>query len=89
MLMSIDTLSVLRAVDSPTPTDKALTDLAGHMSQFVLSWAKTDHVAVGGALAGELLPATSMKSDAEYSTSRSESTMLNEQLMRLYTQYYC
>jgi len=89
MLMSIDALSILRAVDSPALTDRALTDLADHMSQFVLSWAKTDRVAVGGALAGELLPATSMKSNVEYSTSRSESIMLNEQLMRLYTQYYC
>lgn len=91
MLMSIDVLSVLRAVDSPSPTDRTLIDLADHMSQFVLSWAMTDHVAVGGAIAGELplLPATSSKINAEYNTSRFESTMLNEQLMRLYTQYYC
>jgi hypothetical protein len=89
MLMSIDALSVLRAADSSALTDRALTDLADQMSQFVLSWAKTDRVAVGGALAGELLPATSMNSNAEYSTSRSDSIMLNEQLMRLYTQYYC
>jgi len=86
--MSIDALSVLRAVDSPSPTDRDLNDIADHMSQFVHSWAKTDHVAVCSALTGEL-PLMMTAMSGHYRTADgSRSTTQNEQLLRLYAQYY-
>ena len=92
MLMSIDALSVLRAVDSPSATDRDLIDLADHMSQFVHYWAKTDHVAVSGALASDPVQSlNSGRSNKEYHIGQStghNSALQNEQLLRLYAQYY-